>query len=45
MALFEAYKQKVGRREKSSENNDGGDGVPIVDDIVKPVQDSWLMSS
>mmetsp|Transcript_58652 Transcript_58652/g.137229 ORF Transcript_58652/g.137229 Transcript_58652/m.137229 type:complete len:657 (+) Transcript_58652:32-2002(+) len=38
-AKKQAYKQKVGRREKSSENNDGGDGVPIVDDIVKPVQD------
>ncbi|CAE7316710.1 Scn11a, partial [Symbiodinium necroappetens] len=37
-AKKQAYKQKVGRREKSSDNNDG-EGVPIVDDIVKPVQD------
>ncbi|CAE7676036.1 Scn11a [Symbiodinium pilosum] len=29
---------KVGRKEKSSENNDA-DGVPVVDDIVKPVHD------
>ena len=31
-----AYKMKVGRKDKSSDNNDA-DGVPVVDDIVKPV--------
>ena len=37
----QAYKMKVGRKEKSSENNDA-DGVPVVDDIVKPVHATWI---